>query len=399
MNAEHSLAALPLTEAVREALDNLFAQRQRTVLALLGILIGTASIVAMLTIGHMAQLETLKLFRHLGVDMVQIHAEPVGDGPGVLDRRAIETLPAKNRDILAAAPLAIGSVDALAGARSASVTLIGATAELARLVTLEEADGRFLARVDDTDMVAVVGADAARKLAAPGAAIAPGSRLRIGGYVFTVIGVLEPIPVTSLDPTDINGGVIIPLGVFGRVTTPSGPVTALLHIRSGADLKSASAMAQAALANPGVQLEVISARDLIRTMNAQKAIHTRLLAGVGAISLFVGGIGVMNVMLMSVMERRREIGLRAAVGATRAELGRMFLIEAGALAGVGGLLGLAVGLAAAFVAAAASRWSFALDPWVLPLGPAMAALVGVAFGLHPAVKAARLDPIDALRAE
>ena len=136
-----------------------------------------------------------------------------------------------------------------------------------------------------------------------------------------------------------------------------------------------------------------------QAMNEQKAVHSRLLAGIGSISLLVGGIGVMNVMLMSVMERRREIGVRMAVGARRRDIRLMFLLESAMLAVCGGALGAAVGVAVTAVIASVSGWDFAVAWWTLPLGPGVAGLVGVAFGLYPAMAASRLDPIEALRAE
>jgi putative ABC transport system permease protein len=388
-----------LVELVSEAFANLYAQRQRSVLALLGILIGTASIVAMLTIGHMAQLETLKVFRHLGVDMLQIHAMPAGNGLGVLSQRAIEQLPAHDPAVLAATPMAVDRTSISSGAQSADTGLAAITSTLQDLVLLPLQSGRFIAPVDNGNLVAVIGAQAARTLSAPGAPIELGSPLRIKGYAFTVIGVLAPVPYTALDPVDFNDAVLIPLAGAGRVMSPSDPGTALLRLRPDANVKAAGQRVSKALANPSSTLQVISARDLIREMNAQKAIHSQLLTAVGAISLLVGGIGVMNVMLMGVMERRREIGLRAAIGATPADVRLMFLAEAVTLAGAGGLAGLLLGLAAAAITAGASGWTFSLALYVLPLGPAVAALVGVAFGLYPAIMASRLSPIDALRAE
>ncbi|MGI9169380.1 MAG: ABC transporter permease, partial [Caulobacteraceae bacterium] len=259
--------------------------------------------------------------------------------------------------------------------------------------------GRFIEPIDDGSLVAVVGGQAAQKLSAPGAPMIPGAQLGVKGYVFTVIGVMGSAPYTALDPTDLNNAVLIPLAGARRVFNPPDPTTALIHLRPGADVKAAGARISAALANPTATLQVLSARDLIRGMNAQKAIHSQLLTAVGAISLLVGGIGVMNVMLMGVMERRREIGLRAAIGANPGDLRLMFLVEAVTLAFVGGLIGLACGLLAALATAKASGWTFSVALWVLPLGPGVAALVGVAFGLYPAVKASRLSPIEALRAD
>jgi putative ABC transport system permease protein len=389
----------PLSELVREAFANLYAQRQRSILALLGILIGTASIVAMLAIGHMAQLETLRAFKHLGVDMLQIHAVPANNGQGMLSRRVIERLPASDPAVLAATALTVDRTTVSAGSKRAEMGVAAVTPTLPNLVSLALPSGRFIAPIDDHGLVAVIGPEAAQALSAPGAPIAPGSHVRIRGYVFTVIGMLGPVPYTAFDPVDFNDSVLIPLAGARRVMTPFDPGTALLRLRPGANVKAAGERVSRALANPSATLQVTSARDLIQQMNAQKAIYSQLLTAVGAISLLVGGIGVMNVMLMGVMERRREIGLRAAIGATPADLRLMFLAEAVTLALAGGLAGLVLGVAAAAVAARASGWTFSLELYVLPLGPVVAAGVGVAFGLYPAIKASRLSPIDALRAE
>jgi putative ABC transport system permease protein len=392
--------SLSLAEALAEAFANLYAQRQRSALALLGILIGTASIVAMLTIGHMAGLETLKLFRHLGADMLQIHAMPAGDAPaGVVDRRLVEELPATDSAVLAATPLAADHDTVSAAAASAELGVAAVTATLPRLISLQMSQGRFIAPVDDDNLVAVVGDQAAQRLSAPGAPLIPGAKVGLKGYEFTVIGLVGPVPYTALDPMDINNSVLIPLAGARRIFNPPDPNTALIHLRPEANVKAAGQRISAALANPTATLQVISARDLIRGMSAQKALHSQLLTAVGAISLLVGGIGVMNVMLMGVMERRREIGLRAAMGATPGDLQLMFLVEAASLAFIGGVIGLACGLGVALVTAKAAGWSFRVALWVLPLGPGVAALVGIAFGLYPAVKASRLSPIEALRAE
>lgn len=391
--------APPLGELIAEAFANLHTQRQRSALALLGILIGVAAMVAVLAIGHMAQLETLKLFKAMGVDTLQVHAIPIGGAPVSLDRQALQQLTHSDPAIEAETPLVVDRAVVLDGGRSSDVTLAGVDGALPKLMGLTLNTGRFIVDADAGGFAAVVGAAAASKLSAPGAPLRLGDQIRIKGYVYTVVGVLKPATETVLDPFAFNNAIEVPLSGSERIMTSAGPLEAMVRLRPGTDAKSAMARINKALANPAYTLQILSAQEVIATLNAQKAIHAQLLTAIGSISLLVGGVGVMNVMLMGVMERRAEIGLRAAIGAAPKDIQVMFLVEAGSLAGAGGVLGLVVGVLAAAIAAAASHWSFSLPLIVLPLGPAVATAVGIVFGVYPARKAARLDPIAALRAD
>ena len=165
------------------------------------------------------------------------------------------------------------------------------------------------------------------------------------------------MPFTPLDALEVNDAVLIPLSGARRVFDPPQPTSALVRLRPGTDLNAAGQRISAMLANPTATLQVIKAADVIKSMNAQKVIHATV-ARRGRRHFPAGRRHrVMNVMLMGVMERRREIGLRAAIGATPGDLGLMFLIEAAVLAFVGGMAGLACGLLAAFVTAKMSGWS------------------------------------------
>ncbi|SNS86280.1 putative ABC transport system permease protein [Sphingomonas laterariae] len=390
---------LEVAETLREALANLRAQGRRSALALLGILIGTASIVAMLNIGHIAQLETSKLFSHLGADMVQLRAMPTGAAPAALDRELIEQLPARDPDVAWSLPLATGRAQVAFGSQRHDMLIVAITPALPRLAGLHLERGRSIAAIDQCAMVAVAGAEAATQLSSPGNQLMPTGKVAIGDYVYSVIGTLRPSFAEALSPGDYNKALLIPLDCARRVLGSSAPTTAMVRLRPGADAEKAGARLSGMLANASSSIEVISARQLIKTMNEQKAVHTSMLAAIGGISLLVGGIGVMNVMLMSVMERRSEIGLRAAIGATPRDLQLMFTVEAGVLALAGGVAGTLIGVLIAWIMAQYSGWTFDLAFYVLPLGSGMAAIVGLVFGLYPAITAARLHPIEALRAD
>ncbi|MES2056043.1 MAG: ABC transporter permease [Pseudomonadota bacterium] len=392
-------ASAPPGEIFAEAFANLYSQGIRSVLALLGITIGTGSIIAMLSIGHMAQLEALRSFQSMGIDMLQVRAAPVGAGAAGFDRRLVDRLPGDDPDILSAMPLSVGRETVAAGGMTADMSTIAAPPAFAALAGLQLRTGRPIGDADECGLVTVAGDAAATKLSAPGAQLLPGAKLAIGNYVYTVVGILTPAANGSMNPTDYNDTVFIPFGCSRRIMPGGDPNTALLKLKPETDSAAIGERVKTRLANPASALTLLDARTLAKMMETQMGVYTRLLAAIGGVSLLVGGIGVMNVMLMSVMERRREIGLRAAIGATPRDLQLMFLIEAAVLALIGGLIGVALGVGASYFMARALGWGFAVALYVLPLGTGMASIVGMIFGLYPAITASRVDPIEALRAE
>lgn len=387
-------------EVAGDALANLHDRGRRSVLALIGIVIGTASVVAMLSIGHMAAIEATRLFSRMGVDKILIRATTGVGLPG-LDRTVVETAPRRVSGLVAAAPLMTGQLPTTRGNIPQFVAVVALPPAVQQLAGLQLARGRFIVPVDDDNLVAIVGAKAAATLSRSGPPLDLGQEVRIGRYLFTVVGLLRPGPSTAFDPADFNNALIIPLGSARRALGAVSLNAGLAQVAAGQDAMAVAVELVADLrrALPGSRIEVNSARQLIEAMRAQQAVHARLLAAIGGISLLVGGIGIMNVMLMNVMERRREIGLRAAIGATPWDIQLMFLVEAAVLALAGGVAGVAVGIAASDIAARVSGWAFSIALYTIPLGSGVATLVGVVFGLYPAVTASRLDPIEALRAE
>ncbi|MCA6244206.1 MAG: ABC transporter permease [Phenylobacterium sp.] len=390
----------PLGELAREAFDNLLALRQRSALALLGIVIGTASVVAMLSIGHMAEREAVKLFEALGVDMLTVRmTTPTGE-VYPLDRREIESLVRAGSGVNAATAFAVGQMPAQDHGADYSLTVMAAAPALADLASLKLRSGRPLVEADADSLAMVIGSGLAAKLSRPGEPMELGHRMRVGQYLFEVVGILAPRPRAPLDAGDYNDAVIVPFDSGSRTLGAATANTALLRVSPTADVETVKTRVTARLsaAHPGLNVMVQSASEIIKTAQAQKTVHTRLLAATGGISLLVGGVGVMNVMLMGVMERRREIGLRTAIGATPRDIQIMFLAEALVLALCGGVVGAGVGVIAAFIAALVSHWSFSVALYALPLGAGVATAVGLLFGIYPAIKASRLDPIEALRA-
>ena len=391
-------SGIPLAEIIGEAFANLRVQGRRSALALLGILIGTASIVALLNIGHIAQLETLKLFRHLGVDTVQLQATPTGEMPPGFDPDVVAQLPARDPDVLRAVPIITGRASISAGRQTTDAGIVGMPPAFAATVGLAPRLGRLFRPIDNCSPVALVGKGTAEKLSAPGAELLPGAAIIVGNYGFTVIGILMPTALEAINPSDYNESVIVPLACSRRVVAGGVPNIVLAKLRPTADPDIVGQRLSAMLANPRSAIQVISARTYIKTMNAQKAVHSRMLAAVGAISLLVGGIGVMNVMLMTVKERTREIGIRIATGARQRDILRQFVTEAVMVSLVGGAMGAAVGL---LIVGGLVSADVPVGLSLLPiLGAFGCALVtGLVFGFMPALRAARLDPVKALAGE
>jgi putative ABC transport system permease protein len=384
-----------LGELALEALANLRGQGRRSVLALLGVVIGSAAIVALMNIAHIAQLEALKSFRQTGVDVLSVQSE----GLGSMDPALIERLVRQDPAAVLAASLTTTSLSVVADQKSSNLTVAGVTSAIGVMAGLSMTKGRMLRQVDDCSFVAVVGQKAAADLSAPGAEVGPGSLLRIGGYGFTVVGTLAPVPHQAMSPVPFDSAILIPLACARRVMPNDGATGAMIRLRPDADTAAAVTRYTAALSTPQAPVRVQDARSMIQAMKKQMAMLGGVLVAIGSISLLVCGVGVMNVMLMTVMERRREIGLRAAIGATPGDIRMMFLIEAVVLALGGGVLGDVLGVGLTWLATLFLPFEFAVNWGVMILGAGVAASVGLVFGLYPAIAASRILPIEALRGD
>ncbi|ESQ92547.1 hypothetical protein ABENE_07880 [Asticcacaulis benevestitus DSM 16100 = ATCC BAA-896] len=389
-----------ITHLVSEAVSNLLAHKQRTLLALLGIVIGTASVIAMLSIGHMAQLEAIGMFRAVGVNTLLVNAGQTQLGIG-LDPSLITILPERVSGVTLTAPIAIAQAPVANFGPETNIVVAGLPPAGQSLLGLGLGEGRLLTSFDTNNHVAVIGAEVAIKLSTPGRPAVPGQTLRVGKYVYTIVGILKPVTLSFMTALDVNNAVLIPLSLSAGTTGQSGVNAAFIRFDPTLDADDMSRRVTEDLTRqaPENSINVQSPKQLIAAMKKQKAVQSQLLAAIGGISLLVGGIGVMNVMLMSVMERKREIGLRMAIGAAPKDIQGMFLTEAVVLTLTGGVIGIALGLVISFVAASLWAWEFSLALYTLPVGLGLSAFAGIVFGFFPALKASHLNPIEALRAD
>ncbi|PGH58782.1 ABC transporter permease [Azospirillum palustre] len=384
-----------------DALRNLGAMRQRSLLALLGIAIGTAAVVALISIGENAREHSMRQFLAMGADILTVQKDfSLSSRPAALNRADVDRLRALP-GVEKVAPLAMLGVEIRQGRTRLPSAVAGVTPEFFALVQAKAAQGRTLTEGDRAATVVVLGAGLARRLTEDGHPPVPGALLRMGGYNHTVVGVLADSTPNPVLPLDVDSTAFVPLSGARRVSANSditNLVVRKMSIAADQDVRQSMAGHFSAGAHPRPVM-VQSARQLIAAMSDQARVHTLLLAAIGGVSLIVGGVGVMNVMLMGVVERRREIGLRMALGARPIDVCAMFLAEALALSLSGGMAGALLGLAAAAVYAWNAGWAFAPSVPSLPLGLGMSSGVGLFFGLYPAMQASRLEPVAALRGE
>ena len=379
---------------MKEAASSLSAARQRSLLALIGIAIGVGSVIAMMSVGVIIREEALRQFEELGTDALSIR---IGRGASVTasDAFGLSALPG----IGAAAPyLSSPGQISLAGRPAKAVTIIGAPSALADLDKLRVASGRHISDLDRLRYFCVVGAEVAAALREAGFERIVGETVRMGGAVYTVVGVLERLP-RGMRRYGPDRSVFIPISTAWRALPRPELRNVSARMSPGANHVTAvqEVVDHFRRLSPGLDVHVRSAEQLIEQMYKQMRLFAVLLGSLGSISLLVGGIGVMNVMLVSVTERRSEIGIRRALGARRTDIQSQFLIESVVLSLFGGLVGIAGGIAGTYAICGYAAWTFQLSPMAITLGMGVATASGVFFGLYPAWQAARLDPVAALR--
>jgi len=392
-------------------LEAIRAHRLRSALTMLGIVIGISSVILTVGLGLGAQDQVRAQIDALGSNLLIVSPGSSTSSSGVrggfgsastltaADATALADAEAAP-DVAAVAPVTTSQAALVAGTTNWTSSLVGTTGSWLPVRNRTLDAGRFLT-AGDTDVV-VLGPDTASELF--GGRPAVGQRVTVSGTPMTVVGVLASTGVSSDSASD-DDLAVVPIETARELAgTPSSSVSTIyVQARSEDVLSAAYQEIDALLTNlHGVEeadYSITSQESLLDTANATNETLTILLAGVAAISLLVGGIGVMNIMLVAVTERIREIGLRKALGATPAAIRRQFLVEAGVLGTCGGLLGVALGVAGAFLLPGVLGQPVSVSVPAIAAAIGVALAIGIGFGVYPASRAARLTPIDALRSE
>jgi len=404
---------LPVLETLSISIDALRANKMRSLLTMLGIVIGIAAVITMVALGNGAQNAIRDRIARLGTNVLQINPQRVRQG-GVtttsiakLTTKDVDMIRERSPNIVAVNWQQDRDLQVVWKNKNTNVQITGTPPNFLVVRGFTIANGRMFSTQDDVAhrRVAVLGSEVVRQLNADDAEALIGEQIRIASRAFTVIGVLAPKGADAGGDGDQQ--ILIPFqtgrsGVFG--TDRINDIWTL--VSSEDSITVAMAEIQAALrrshklrSDRADDFNIRNRADILQTMGETTQTFTMLLAGVAAVSLLVGGIGIMNIMLVSVTERTREIGVRKALGATRGNILFQFLAEAVILCMLGGALGVAAGVLGAMQLSSSMGWNTAVDARSIAMAFAFASAIGIIFGVWPARRASALDPIAALRYE
>jgi putative ABC transport system permease protein len=407
-----------LLMVLRVALGALTRNKVRSFLTMLGVVIGVGAVIALVAAGEGARAQVVSQFESLGSNLLTVSPftsfgfsrSGLQTSSTELTMDDVEAIEALATSVALVAPSYSGNGTMTYAGETTSASITGVTAEYAAVNNWQLTLGRFVTAADNDNlaMVVVLGPSMVEDLFGSQTVNPVGETIRINRQNYQVVGVLESKGSTG--PMNQDNAVMMPLRTAqlklgGAGTSEVSSIS--LQVRSADEMDFAQAQVTAILrARHGLEsganndFRVQNQSDIVSSVTETSSTFTTLLASIAAISLVVGGIGIMNIMLVSVTERTREVGLRKAVGAKRGDILLQFLAEAVVLSGIGGLMGVGLGIVAAQIITPLLGGTEALvtgESVILALAVSLG--IGVFFGLYPANRAARLNPIDALRYE
>ena len=400
-----------LFETFRLALSAVFRNKLRSFLTVLGIVIGVASVIAMVTVGQGSTAQVQSDVASLGSNLLMIRPGAPGRGPGGASNDAapltlqdMQAIVHNIPDIVAATPTSARSQTVVFGEVNHQVTVTGTDTAYLAIRGWTLAQGRVFSEGEMRagTPVCILGTTTSTALIGEGNPV--GTVIRVGKITCEVIGLLEKREASTFGQDD-NATILMPLNAFQRRISGNKNVQSIsVTFADGVVAEQVTSQIQSLMrerrklaGDENDDFNVFDMKQISSVLTGITGVLTGLLSAVAAISLLVGGIGIMNIMLVSVTERTREIGIRMAVGATERQVLMQFLVEAIVLSLIGGLLGIVFGLALGAAGSYALNIGFVPDWRIIAASFAFSAVVGVVFGYFPARRAARMDPIEALR--
>ncbi|MEC2055248.1 ABC transporter permease [Peribacillus psychrosaccharolyticus] len=387
-----------LRESMKMAIRSIKTNKMRAFLTMLGIIIGVASVIVLVSIGQGSSKSVKDQINGLGTNLLTVN---ITDTEAVVLTDEMVTELADLQGVSEVSPVVTGRVYAKNGSESAQVSMTGTNAAYSSVKDLELSQGRFLSDLDSELRLknVVLGSDTAETLFGNGKAV--GETFQIGGISYHVVGVLQS-KGTSLGSSG-DDVIIAPISTAKRALKSMAIGSVYVKAESEDMLTPAMYRIQGTLTslfpNQSDNYSVSNQEDLMETMSSVSDTMTLMLGGIASISLLVGGIGIMNIMLVSVSERTKEIGIRKAIGADRKSILQQFLLEAVVLSSMGGLAGVVIGIGLAELVSATAGLTISLSFSITALAFLFSLFIGVIFGVFPANKASKLNPIQALRYE
>jgi putative ABC transport system permease protein len=381
------------------AAKSILANKMRSLLTMLGIIIGVAAVIALVGVGQGTTKQVTDQVESLGTNLLTVSITGRGSKT-TLDYKEAEDI-TNTEDIEFAAPYNQQNATVKNGSESTSVSVVGSTADYLDVKDYSVAEGRFVAQIDLDyyQKIAVLGSTTATDLF--GTEDAVGKTFLINGVRYKVVGVLATKGSSLTGSNDEI--VIIPITTSERLFKSKGVKSINVQVADADKMNTVMTELETALSKKfrgdTNSYRVFNQQDLLDSFSSISDTLSLALGGVAAISLLVGGIGIMNIMLVSVTERTREIGIRKAIGAKKKDILTQFLIEAIALSGLGGVLGVGIGLGTAQLLQKFADMTVVVSIPIMGLAFGFSVFIGVVFGLFPANKASSLRPIEALRFE
>ncbi len=391
-------------QSFKMAVKAIAGNKMRSFLTILGVVIGVVAIVVLVSIGQGANSSVVESIEGMGTNLITANINARRMNP--IDLDSLNEL-AQNEAISYVAPISSVSGTVKAGTTTYDDGVVqGTTPGYESIRNWTVAEGRFLQQpdIDNLSFVAVIGSEAATEMY--GTTHAVGETFSLNGYTLTVVGVLAQVGSSASGSNDNQ--ILIPFTLAQRLSNQTSISSFYVSAASSSQVEQAQAAVESYLEKAftnyntnsfGTQYSVFNQSEMLSTLSETTNTLTLMLGGIAAISLLVGGIGIMNIMLVSVSERTREIGIRKAIGAARGNILMQFLIESLVVSLMGALLGLAISVAAVKALAPVLQMTLTIPVNVAWMAIGFSVFIGVVFGMYPANKASKLRPIEALHYE